>query len=218
MYLPTSEACDSPNGLQNPTAQLAAMAADVAADAALMNGAQSAFDSLLSRSPGDFVALGPGVAKDVAVVNNDTGAARGGVNNAAGGSGSNVGSGGGSCDINPQGGCNVLPLNGPQPLSAKQISAVPQLAAIPLRTNQGVQLPGLGRYGGTRSRIARPGGLGQCCTGLPEWGDAYPSGAPSPSGVQSILSWTMANPLLALGIAFAGIWIASESQKGGRRG
>ena len=130
-----------------------------------------------------------------------------------------------TCDVSSSGGCNVIPLNGPGSNSLPQVNAQP----VPLRTNQGA-LPaipggpgGLGRTSdarGSRIRTMRARGIGDAsyCTDLPPWGDAFPTGGPSANPAQSILDWTAANPLLTLGIAAAGIWIASVAQqKGGKR-
>jgi hypothetical protein len=142
-----------------------------------------------------------------------------------GGSGGSFGPGGNSpgsdCDVSAAGGCDVVPLNGPGS-SASPLAPNAQLA--PLRTNQGVQLPGLGRVEQRRQfsperarRYMRGLGQAACCTDLPAWGDAFPSGGPSESPVQSALDWLSANPLLALAGAFLGIWIVSEQTKGGKR-
>jgi hypothetical protein len=257
MYLPTSEACNVPSGLDNPTAQLAAGAASRASDAGAMSAAEAAFASLLTRAPSDFAAMGSGVQVDVAAVNAATvggagstaqrgygqpggppassgagygpgGTGGGAVGYGPGGSGGSGGAGDGSspgnnCDVSASGGCEVVPLNGPGSgaSTSNPLGANAQLA--PLRTNQGVQLPGLGRIERRRQfspgRPRRAGGLGQaCCTDLPTWGDAFPSGGPSESPVQSALDWLQANPLLALAGAFLGIWIVSEQTKGGKRG
>ncbi len=243
MYLPTSEACDVPSGTDVPTAVLARSAAALVADDTSINNAQAAFASLLTRSPADYWALGPGVAVDVAAVNAQTVAAAGAVQqgSAPGGAGNAnarnpnwapyrrgrgvYGSGGGntnaapsiapSCDVSSSGGCNVIPLNGPGSSGSPRASAqVP-----PQRTSQGVQLPGLGRYrGGPRSRVraVRARGMGQCCNDNVSWGDAFPAGGPVASPGQQVLNWLQQNPLIALAGAALGIWIVSESQKGKR--
>ena len=251
MYLPSDQACDAANGLQVPTAQLAASAAGLTADSASMNTALAAFNSVLTRSPSDFWSVAPMVAKDVGVVNAATGVNRGGAlpgwptgygRGGPGGPGSGPGgggagkglykpiagsggsnsstrtngeSGGGSCDVSSAGGCNVVPLNGPGSTDLPQTNA----QAAPLTTPP--INPGLGRAGDGRRRFSRPGamrGLGQCCTGLPAWGDAFPAGGPLLSTGQDLLSWFQANPLLTLGLALGGIWIASKQNEKGKRG
>lgn len=242
MYLPSDQACDAANGLQVPTAQLAASAAGLTADSASMNTALAAFNSVLTRSPSDFWSVAPMVAKDVGVVNTATGVNRGGAlpgwptgygrggpgsggpgGGSGGGSGPGGGSGsggssesgGGSCDVSSSGGCNVVPLNGPGSTGLPQTNA----QAAPLTTPP--INPGLGRAGDGRRRFSRPGamrGLGQCCTGLPAWGDAFPAGGPLLSTGQDLLSWFQANPLLTLGLALGGIWIASKQNEKGKRG
>jgi hypothetical protein len=199
MYLPISEACNAPNGLQVPTADLAAASAALASDSAAMESADAAFQSTLTRAPSDFWGVAPMVAADVAAVNAETGGGRGGrgdINLNAGAGGSCGGPSGGGCDVVPLNGTSSLPLTNAQP--------------APLRTAP--ILPGLGRFSARRR-----GGLGQCCTDLPAWGDAFPLGGPALSPGQSILDWLQANPLLAIGLTLAGVWIATE-QKGGKRG
>lgn len=206
MYLPTSEACNAPNGLQTPTAELAAAASATAADTAAIKSANAAWNSILTRAPEDFYGISPMLAKDVADTNEATGVTRGGYGK-SGASGINNSGPGGDCDLSG-GGCEVVPLNGPGSSTAP---ILPNAQPVPLRTAP-IQ-PGLGRYRARRRR-----GLGEC-SDLATWGDAFPSGGPVESPVQSLLNWTAANPLLAVGIGLAGVWMLHESQKQkGRRG
>lgn len=211
MYVPTSEACNLPNGLDVPTEQLAAGAAGLAADNAAMVAAESAFASLLVRSPGDFACMGSGVVKDVAETNNATGVLRGGVTRILRGSDA-VSDRAPVCDARTGGGVTLVPLNGPGSSSVPLTTARP----APLRTNQAGIPPlpaGLGRYA---RRAPRSRGMGQCCSDLPTWGDAFPAGGPVLSPIQSVLNWTANNPLLAVGLGLTALWIATGQTKGKR--
>lgn len=124
-----------------------------------------------------------------------------------------------SCDLtSSEYAVNSTPLNGPGVSSLPDVSAAPAVL-----TTTGLPKPGLGRWGGVRSRIARSGvrrGVGDCCSGFPAWGDAYPAGAPSSSDssvLSSITEWIEQNPWLTIGLGAAGVFLLA-SGKGGRRG
>jgi hypothetical protein len=233
----TLQACSVPNGtMYDPYGVLARSAAERAKTDAATSVAAGAYNGLLCRLPRDFAPFGLNVAKDVSDVNISTGCTPGGTPSSAGASGAsgsslassgapagpggNAASGGVSsrgairggswrgrfspgCNIS-DGGVNNVPLQGPGSGGLPQTSAQP----AKLTTSQGLPV-GMGRYRGGKR------GLGQCCTDLVEWGDAFPNGGPSVSFGQDVLNWIQANPWLTAGIVAGGAFLAMS---GGKRG